>query len=209
MEIIVADGGSSDGTMEIAVALADKVTGAVGDNIDCIARGRNNGATRASGKVLIFVNADVLFKNINHFFNYLESYFLKSEYAAFTTKVRIFPDEENFGDKIFHSFYNYYFFLFNLLTYGMGRGECQVVKKEYFKRVGGYNENLIAGEDFDLFKRLKKYGKIKFELNLTVFESPRRFRKYGYFKITSEWFKNAVAIIAKNRSISKVWEQVR
>lgn len=55
-EIIVVDGGSSDGTAERAAPLADAVIGA--------ARGRavqmNAGAARARGEILLFLHADTL-----------------------------------------------------------------------------------------------------------------------------------------------------
>jgi rSAM/selenodomain-associated transferase 2 len=53
-EVIVADGGSADGTRDIALALADRVIGAP--------RGRawqmNAGAAAASGDALVFLHAD-------------------------------------------------------------------------------------------------------------------------------------------------------
>ncbi|NUN08555.1 MAG: glycosyltransferase [Ignavibacteriaceae bacterium] len=209
IEIVISDGGSIDGTLLLAVNRADKIIGREINTKNSISSGRNNGARVSSGEILVFVNADILFEDIFRFFRFLDESFRDSENIAMTTKVKIFPEEEILTDKIFHGFYNYYFFLLNKLSYGMGRGECQVVKREFFEMVNGYNPELIAGEDFDLFKRLKRKGKILFELSLTVYESPRRFRKYGYSAITLEWLKNALAIIVRNRSISKVWEQVR
>jgi GT2 family glycosyltransferase len=42
----------------------------------------------------------------------------------------------------------------------MGRGECHIVRAEPFWRVGGYDERLYAGEDFDLYRRLRRLGRI-------------------------------------------------
>ena len=67
---------------------------------------------------------------------------------------------------------------------GMGRGECHIVKRELFERAGGYDESLGAGEDFELYtRRLRKYGKIVICKDLTVYESPRRYRKFGYIRV--------------------------
>ena len=91
----------------------------------------------------------------------------------------------------------------------MGRGECQIVPKNLFDRIGGYNNSLVAGEDFDLFKRIRKKGKILFDKSLVIYESPRRYRKYGHTKIFFSWLLNAVSVIFKNKSASKEWEEVR
>lgn len=38
----------------------------------------------------------------------------------------------------------------------MGRGECHILRKSTFVEYGGYNEELAAGEDFDLLEELGK-----------------------------------------------------
>jgi len=75
--------------------------------------------------------------------------------------------------------------------------------------VGGYNEKCAAGEDFELFKRIRKMGKILFSKNVFVFESPRRFRRFGYAKVTLSWMVNSFSVIFKKRSMLTEWEQVR
>lgn len=91
----------------------------------------------------------------------------------------------------------------------MGRGECHIIKKDVFEKIGGYNESLAAGEDFELFKRVRKLGKILFEQKMFIYESPRRYRKYGHFKIFFLWLFNSIFVIFKNKSLHKNWEQIR
>jgi len=91
----------------------------------------------------------------------------------------------------------------------MGRGECQIIPKKIFYEVGGYNQKLVAGEDFDLFKRIRKKGKILFDKNSIIYESPRRYREYGHSTIFFAWLLNAISVIFKNKSVSKEWEEVR
>jgi glycosyltransferase involved in cell wall biosynthesis len=208
-EIIISDGGSKDNTIEIALLNSDIVKVHSDKLAQNIAKGRNEGAKYASGSILIFFNGDVLLPGTVDFFIYLEKNFVNCNYAAMTCKVKVFPDEEKFSDILFHFVYNKYFQVLNILGIGMGRGECQVIKKEYFLKAGGNNESLEAGEDFDLFKRIRKFGKILFANDLCIYESPRRYRKIGYSGVTWSWIKNSVSIIFRNRSISKEWEQVR
>jgi len=209
IEILVSDGGSTDSTIEIAMRSADVVTVHTDSTPQTIAEGRNCGANAASGNIFIFVNGDIRIKDVHKFFDFIESRFVKSSFAAMTCIVSIFPEEEILSDKIFQFIFNTYFHFLNIFGVGMGRGECQIVKREAFERVGGYNKKMAAGEDFDLYKRIKKNGNILFTRKLTVYESPRRYRKIGYLAVTWSWIENAVSVILKNKSIANEWEQVR
>jgi len=208
-EIIISDGGSKDKTLEISRKLADKVILKQNQFQQNIAAGRNAGAKSAAGEILVFLNGDVVLENAFTFFDYLEKRFNNSEYLAFTCDVWIYPNEEIFADKIFHAIYNNYFWLLNYIGVGMGRGECQVIRKDVFEQVGGYNEKCAAGEDFELFKRIRKIGKILFSKKVFVFESPRRFRRLGYLKVSLSWIINSFSVILKKRSMHSEWEQVR
>ena len=208
-EIIISDGGSTDNTLNIARECTDKIIQKHNNNFQNIAMGRNIGAQSADGDILIFLNGDVVINDPEFFFDYLEKYFLNSEYLAFTCYVWIYPEEEKISDKVFHSIYNSYFFLLNYVGVGMGRGECQVIRKDIFLKVGGYNEQCAAGEDFELYKRIRKLGKILFSKKVCVYESPRRFRRFGYVGVSLSWIFNSFSVIFKKRSMHSHWEQVR
>ena len=208
-EIIVSDGGSHDNTVDIAIKHSDTVKVHSLQTKQNIAEGRNVGAKYSNGDILIFINGDILFKDVDLFFNFLNKKFLNSKYSAMTCKVKIFPHEEKLSDKLFHSIYNTYFRSLNGIGIGMGRGECQVIRKSVFFEVGGYNESLAAGEDFDLFRRIRKIGKILYSSDMCIYESPRRYRKIGYNGVSWSWLMNGISVFFKNKSISKEWEQVR
>ena len=42
----------------------------------------------------------------------------------------------------------------------MARGECQLIRKDIYDKVGGYKDDIVAGEDFELFTRIRRQGKI-------------------------------------------------
>jgi glycosyltransferase involved in cell wall biosynthesis len=208
-EIIVSDGGSKDCTIEIANTYADTVNIHSKPGRQNIAMGRNCGAGSARGDIFIFINADVIIPDIDYFFKFLNTRFSPSNNLAMTCKVKVFPEEEILLDKLYHTGYNSYFRLLNNWGVGMGRGECQVIRREVFNQVNGYSELLAAGEDFDLFRRIRKLGKILFTTEVCVYESPRRFRKFGYKGVTFSWIKNGFSVLFRNKSLSKEWEQVR
>jgi glycosyltransferase involved in cell wall biosynthesis len=209
LEIVVSDGGSKDDTIKIATGFADIVTVHTSDVFQSIAAGRNAGARFATGNIFCFFNGDVRINNQLKFFDFIKIKFEKSNYLALTGFVSIFPEEAGLFDRLFHYCYNHYFQLLNKIGIGMGRGECHIIRREVFERLNGYNEELAAGEDFDLFRRIRNEGKILFTKKIRVYESPRRFRKRGYFSVTWIWIKNGFSVWLKNKSISKTWEQVR
>ncbi|MEE9431988.1 MAG: glycosyltransferase [Melioribacteraceae bacterium] len=208
-EIIISDGGSTDKTIEVAEPRADKIVKPSDSKKQNIPIGRNMGASQATGNILIFFNGDIYPKDMFEVFRTIEEKFVGSKYLAMTCKVEVFPKEQILTDKIFHSFYNFYFHFLNIVGLGMGRGECHIIKKEVFEEMNGYNESFAAGEDFDLFRRIRKKGEILFARNIVVYESPRRYRKEGHFKILFTWLINSVYIMFTKTAKSKEWEQVR
>jgi len=210
IEIIVSDGGSTDNTVSLAKNFCcDKIVTPEGGMKQNIPIGRNMGAKNSTGDLLYFFNGDTMIQNIDSFFTETLEYFKNPEITALTCNVRVFPDEVKISDKLFHTLYNNYVFVLNKFGIGMGRGECQMIRREYFFKLGGYNEKMAAGEDFDLYKRLKKFGKIKFLRDIVVYESPRRYRKYGYSRVFWAWTKNALSVFFRGKALSKEWEQVR
>ncbi len=212
-ELIVSDGGSHDATVEIARRFADIVVVHTEERRQTIAEGRNRGAEHATGDLLVFINADTIPRDPKAFARELLE--LAADAAdehttvAFACPVQVLPNERKLSDKLFHGFFNNYVRLLNTLRIGMGRGECQVIWRDAFVAVGGYNNTMVAGEDFDLYSRLAKRGSIGHRDALCVYESPRRFRRYGYLRVLASWTLNALAVMFLRRSISQQWEEIR
>jgi len=92
---------------------------------------------------------------------------------------------------------------------GMVWGECHIMTREVFERAGGYADRIAAGEDYDMFRRLERVGRVRFLERIVVYESPRRYRRYGYFYVTVSWFINFLAVFFLRRSILSEWKPVR
>ena len=212
-ELIISDGGSEDKTIEIASKYADRVYVHKGKARQTIAEGRNKGAEIANGDIFVFINGDTIPSNPELFFNRILNWFESdsglSDSVALACAVTVRPEDKILKDSIFYYLHNSYVKLLNSVGIGMGRGECQIIRAEYFRMVNGYNSQLTAGEDFDLYRRIAKLGKIRFTKDIVVFESPRRFRKYGYLRILFSWLLNSLSVMFRNRSVSKEWEAVR
>ena len=210
LEIIVSDGGSADNTIGIAAAYADFLATHESERRQTIAEGRNRGAELARAEILMFLNADTIVADPEQFLERTMLRFAVDEsVAAIATRVEVVPEERKWSDRLFHAYFNRYVRLTNAIGLGMGRGECQIVRRKAFVALGGYNPDMAAGEDFDLFRRLRAIGRVKYDAKLLVFESPRRYRKFGYMHVYFDWIRNGFAVLFRHRSSDRVWEEVR
>ena len=211
IEIIVSDGNSTDATLAIASKYTNLIAEHSGESHrQTIAEGRNRGAEQASGEILVFLNADTRIPNSQNFFERIVLRMAKDTMlAALAVKVQILPEQRKLSDRLFHGFFNQYVHIINLFGMGMGRGECQIIRASAFDAVHGYNATLAAGEDFELYNRLRSVGKVKYDGDLLVYESPRRYRKYGYVRVYFDWIKNGISVLLRKKSVSEVWEEVR
>lgn len=209
IELIVSDGGSTDATIAIAKRYSHILIENTEGVKQTISLGRNIGAKKARGDVLVFLNADTLVKDPDRFFRRLLEEINGDGIVAVTCSVEVYPEERRTSDWLYHGFYNWLFYMMNQVGMGMGRGECHVMKRETFDRVGGYAAHIAAGEDYDLFRRLESLGRIKFLKDVVVYESPRRYRRYGYLLVTASWFMNFLAVFFLRRSILDEWKPVR
>ncbi|MEM3374320.1 MAG: glycosyltransferase [Candidatus Woesearchaeota archaeon] len=206
-EVIVADGGSKDKTRQIAKKLGCKVFKNNRKNQN-IAKNRNLGAKHAKGTILVFCDADTQIKNPVFFCKIVLNKLKNKNIVAGVPKIRVFPKEEKKEDKIFLKLLNYFVEKSFKSKYPMASGQCQIIKKTAFEKVNGYNENLSYGEDADIFLRLGRIGKLYFFSNLIVYESPRRYRKWGYPKLITNAISNYLYKILFKKEKIKEWKRV-
>ncbi|MBL7997406.1 MAG: glycosyltransferase [Candidatus Kapabacteria bacterium] len=213
VEIVVSDGGSTDMSVAIASETADVVITHTAARRQTIAEGRNRGAEAASGETLVFINADTTPAEPRVFLQIIAEWTQRqgkyASAAALACPVEVTPSERKWSDVLFHNFFNNYLKVLSLLGFGVGRGECQIIRTAAFHAVQGYNAHLAAGEDFDLLQRIAKSETIALANELLVYESPRRYRTFGYMRILGQWFMNWVGATFLQKSISKEWTPVR
>jgi glycosyltransferase involved in cell wall biosynthesis len=206
LELIVADGGSTDETLKIAEKYADHIAYKKEKAVETIAHGRNRGAALASGDVLIFFDADIIVSSLPLLLQAIELTFRDQSVVAGTARTGVYPEERVLADRIFAKFFWWYVIFLNLIKRGAAKGECQIIRRSVFKKLKGYKDSLGAGEDFELFGRLAKIGTIRC-LPIDIYESPRRYRKVGYPKIMWLWSVNAIMALS-GRPVDK-WPTVR
>jgi len=201
IEIVVVDSGSQDNTVEVAKQFTDKIYPIRERGIS---KAKNHGAQQASGEILVFLDADV--KPPKDFAGKVLVAF--SDATVVGATCHIVPEHPTLSEKVFFQFYNLLIQICSRFK-PHSRGEFLAVTKKGFLAVGGFDETMPCLEDHELAHRLSKLGKFVFIKDLVVYESLRRFRKLGFFKVVGTWITDYVSFMLRGKPISKVWSPVR
>ncbi len=142
-ELIVCDNNSTDGTAGIA-----RVAGAtvVFEPVNQIARARNRAAAAATGDWLVFVDADS--EPSRALFEDMAETIARGGVLAGGATVTM--DDRRFWARALVASWNW--------TSRLARwaaGSFIFVEAAAFRQAGGFNQTLYAGEEIDLFRRLK------------------------------------------------------
>ncbi len=209
-EIIVSDGRSSDKTIEIAKKYADKVTVYEGEKRQKISEGRNTGASVASGDYVLFLDADMHIPDPDIFFKKALDVFKDDKVLALTVSLKVFPEMETRADRFVFSLVDYLYILQNNIFHtGASSGEFQMVRTDAFKKIGGFDERLAVSEDQDLFRRLAKIGRTRFEKSLVAYLTRRRAHTIGWPKLLFTWIINDISVRLLEKSVDSEWKEIR
>lgn len=200
-EIIVADGLSTDRTVEIAKKYSDKVVLVKKRGIGA---GRNAGAKEAKGEILVFVDADTIAP-----FNLLSQLVKNFKKGVVGATCPVLPLSDNMSEFVFYWFYDK-FMRASLKEKPKVAGICCAYRRDVFENVGGFNEKLKVCEDFDLSERISKFGKIICVDSTFILASPRRIRKWGKTKAAMKYITFYLSYLLNNKLAEKVkYEPVR
>ncbi len=169
-EIIVADAGSKDKTIEIAKKYGCKIVPG-----GLPAKGKNEGAKIAKGDLILFLDADMVLPS-NFFENFLREFKKRNlDIVSFPVTLK-----GNKFDKLAYGVYNYW----ARATQKFLPHAAQVilVKKEVHQAVKGFDEEIKLAEDHAYARKAKKIAKYAFLKTGPVLTSARRFEKDGSVK---------------------------
>jgi rSAM/selenodomain-associated transferase 2/rSAM/selenodomain-associated transferase 1 len=194
VEIILADGGSTDETIAIARSLSlpcplhISITPGGGRARQC-----NAAAQQASGEILLFVHADTRLPS--HFDVFLRGALRGSSRrsAAIAGAFELRTDSDRAGMRIIERWANWRSRRLSL-PYG---DQAIFLAASTFRDIGGFPELPIM-DDYALVRQLAKRGKIA-TLPLAVTTSARRWERIGLWKTTAI---NQAIVIAYELGIS-------
>lgn len=153
IEIIIVDQSSSDTTLEIAkLFLTEVVTLPASKFYTPPTKSRNVGAQHAKGSILYHLDSD-----------------MEISRELIKEVVEKFKTNKNLGALVVHEvdltkgFWSKAKALERKCYWGNQNIEsARIVKTDIFEKVGGYDENISSGEDFDIHRRYKEITAIGF-----------------------------------------------
>ncbi|MDD5043892.1 MAG: glycosyltransferase, partial [Patescibacteria group bacterium] len=176
-EVIVADAGSTDGTVEIAKQFGCKITSG-----GLPATGRNRGAEASGGELFLFLDSDVMLPK-NFLANTINE-FRKRKLDIATCGV--YPLSDKKIDKFLHLAVNSFFKTVQFFS-PHAPGFCILIKNDIHKNIGGFNEQILLAEDHDYVKRAAKVGNFRFLQSEKIPVSVRRLDRDGRAKIALKY----------------------
>jgi len=196
--ILIADAGSTDKTREII----DRYRAFL--NIKVVpgglpAKGRNIGASYTNSEFILFMDADITPGEPN---TILEALNLARARNLDLVSTHIHSTNGNFAD-------NFLWHLHGLASMtkiagAYAAGMFILMRSSAFYRLGGFNEQIALGEDWDLTHRIDpdKFSISKSYINTTN----RRFAAQGYLKTFLQYFMVAASSSYRQRDHKKYFD---
>jgi glycosyltransferase involved in cell wall biosynthesis len=197
LEVIVVDGGSTDGTLEVAAKYADKVLAEPGAHVGAA---RNIGAMHASGDTLAFIDADTVACD-----NWIDEivYTLRANSNAVGVTGPTRPYEGSRLDELAYSVATGWFQRLSLrLSLPHVPGFNCAYRERAFWEAGGFDEHRQLSEDIMLGLKIRHQGPILFNPGMLAFTSLRRIKNYGYLYLTMYYAMNWAAMLLFDRTLN-------
>jgi glycosyltransferase involved in cell wall biosynthesis len=195
-EIILVDNGSTDGTARLASEMGARVVRRTSGTIGAL---RNTGVAHSEGSVLVFLDADVVLTPewAARIPRSLES--IRQEPRLVTGAWCGVPSDASWLER--------WWFAPRIGATHLGTGHM-IMTRRFFDELGGFDESLATGEDYDLSRRAVGQGgrididerlraeHLGFPRTLWAFVRREAWHGIGDFSSLGVWVRSKVAVTA-------------
>lgn len=197
IETIVVDSDSPDNTKSIAKRYADKV---VNIKDRGVGKARNVGAKKATGELLLFLDADTV----------LDSRFIAEIYESFADPDVVCVSGtveglerlgimDNMFKVLHYSLVNKVAAFTARMGFPLFPTVCCACRKAVFHEVGEFDEDLAVAEDIVFSLKMGKVGKCMVSKGAKAYTSLRRIKKNGRIKNYITYFRNYFGVFILNQ----------
>ena len=184
-KVFVADAGSTDGTVPLALAMRDRLDiSVVPGGLPSV--GRNAGARLADTPYVLFVDADVVLHDCTLLRRALEK-MRRRQLHCLTTNI--WCSDGGWRDHLLYAGNNLFQYA-GAWVKPFATGMFMLFDKGRFDELGGFNENALFAEDYLLSKRVspRHFGIVSGNIHTTN----RRFRKMGHARMATMFLRTAL-----------------
>jgi len=165
-----------------------------------VAAQRNYGAKKAKGDYLVFLDADTRINST--FLKKVKHVILKKRGLLFLPYL--LPDKEYRQYKPIFDLSNILVELSHSLPKRFSLGGSIIIERNFFYRIGGFDDKLFISEDHELIQRAFSWGiKSKFIKETGTYFSLRRMKKEGQLKFFYKYFIATARRLFLNEEIKK------
>ena len=130
------------------------------DNKPSPSKARNKGCKKASGEVLVFIDSDIRLGSNKFLQNLVSTLIDYKDVGMACASIRIPEDSNSFqrrySEELAHSETPV---VNKIIDVFVASSACCVISRQFFNEIGGFNEDMVRGEDSEISHRilLKKY----------------------------------------------------
>ncbi len=198
-EIIIVDGYSRDGTPETAKKHGAEV---IFQEPKGIGLAKTEGARHAKNKIFVFLDADCV--PAKDFVPRIKSHFRNNNIHA-VGGVDLYESDSRLWKMLYDAYSRGVFYSAVLNHKLTGKywiaANNSAYRKDVFFSVGGFRS--VICEDMDMMQRLPASRNVKYDPDLILTLSDRRFREDGFFRTLGLWLWSDILLLLGRKADTK------
>jgi glycosyltransferase involved in cell wall biosynthesis len=203
-DVIIVDAHSQDNTKDVAHSYSSKLTLHYYEvDKKNVSFQRNFGAGKATGKYVLFLDADSVIAAT--FTKNAQSLIQKRKGLLFIPYI--YPDDKRQLDvKLVFNFVNFLIEVSQNIGKPLSSGGSMIFEKDFFHELGGFDTKMPFSEDHDIVRRAHEWGvKARFMRTLRIRMSMRRMRKEGRLTLFYKYILSTGYILFKGKVDKKIY----